>query len=335
MRKKKIKTITGVLITIALICCFGAGIHFFEKMTNAKPDGFLKNKNDYIYLSDHNYEITHDIDSYLLIGSDNSGKSGKEYRGNLADFLLLAVFDKTDKTYGFLQIDRDTITRVEMPEGGEESEEDTFEQICTASWYGENPEEGCENTVDAVSELLGYMPIDGYYSINMKDIGKLNHAVGGVTVTLEDDFTNKDPEMEEGKTMKLSDKQAEYFVRSRMDIGDGENTSRMRRQREYMDAYLDSVKSEISKDNDFVNDLYAEFKENVVTDIPQSRISGIANRMNKDKYLGTFELSGEYKKGDTLGDGVKHTEFYPTTSSIIDTLCSLCSIEDRGVDKEQ
>lgn len=336
MRRKKIKAATGVLITIALIIIFGLGVHFVEKM-HAQPEGSAAEEKDFIYLGDHNFELTHNLESYLLIGSDQSGNESNsgEYHGDLADYILLAIFDKTDCKYGFLQIDRDTITRVEMPADGKESQQDTFEQICTARWYGSTPAEGCENTVDAVSELLGYYPIDGYYSINMKDIGTLNHAVGGVTVTLEDDFTSKDPAMQEGKTLRLSDKQAEYFVRSRMDIGDGENKSRMRRQKTYMDAYLDRALERIRKDNNFVNSLYETLKDNATTDVPQNRISAAANRMSKWKYIGTFELKGEYKTGDTLDDGVLHTEFYPETSSIIDTLKSLCSIEDRGPDKEE
>lgn len=339
--KRKLKTIGGIVLAVLLITGFGLGVHFFDKLTNSKSAESAEGEGDYIYLADHNYEITHNLESYLLIGSDDSGNEEKdkdkddgEYHGDLADFLLLVVFDKTDDTYGFLQIDRDTITRVEMPENGEESLEDTFEQICTARWYGETPEEGCENTVDAVSELLGYFPIDGYYSINMSDIGTLNHAVGGVTVTIEDDFSGVDPEMTKGRTMKLSDEQAETFVRSRMSIGDGTNTSRMRRQRAYMDAFLDAALKKMDKDKDFVNDLYKELKARAVTDMPGNRVSAAANRMHEGRYIATFELDGEHKEGETLGDGVLHAEFYPTEASKIDVLTSLCSIVDRGEDEE-
>lgn len=338
------KTAGGIALAVILITAFGLGVHFFDRLTNSKFADSAGEEGEYIYLADHNYEITHNLESYLLIGSDHSGnedaegdskKEGERYRGDLADFILLMVFDKTENTYGFLQIDRDTITRIEMPENGEESLQDEFEQLCTARWYGETPEEGCENTVDAVSELLGYYPIDGYYSINMDDIGTLNRAVGGVTVTIEDDFSAEDPEMTPGKTIKLSDEQAEIFVRGRMSIGDGTNQSRMRRQRAYMDSFLDAALNRMDEDEDFVNDLYKELKERAVTDMPGNRVSACANRMHEGRYLGTFELDGEHKEGDTLGDGVMHTEFYPTESSMIDALTSLASIEDRGTDEDE
>ena len=346
--RRKLKALTSVIAAIALIAAFGLGVHIFDKATSSKAANTTEStseENDFVYLADHNYEITHNLESYLLIGSDGSGNENKEdkdgdgkadeYRGDLADFLLLVVFDKTDNTYGFLQIDRNTIASIEMPEGGNESDEDAYEQICTARWYGATPEEGCENTVDAVSELLGYFPIDGYYSINMKDIGKLNHQVGGVTVTLEDDLSNKDPELTEGATVKLSDEQAEIFVRSRQDVDDGSNTARMERQRIYMEAYKKAALKKMGENKDFANELYIEFQQDAVTNMPGNRVSACANRMYKGKDLGTFELEGEHKKGDTLQDGVIHEEFYPTESSIIDALTSLASIEDRGTDEDE
>lgn len=346
-RKRKFKAVTGIITAVALVVLFGLGVYLIDKATGSKAaeqTASETEENDFVYLGDHNYEITHNLESYLLIGSDGSGNEDRadkdgdgkadKYRGDLADFLLLVVFDKTNNTYGFLHIDRDTITSIEMPENGEESDEDTYEQICTARWYGATPEEGCENTVDAVSELLGYYPIDGYYSINMKDIGKLNHAVGGVTVTVEDDLSNADPAMTPGATLKLTDEQAETFVRARMSVADGTNTSRMGRQRAYMDAYKSAALEKMEQDKDFVNDLYKELQSEAVTNMPGNRVSACANRMYKGRDLGTFELDGEHKTGDTLGDGVEHTEFYPTTSSIIDVLTSLASIEDRGTDED-
>ena len=59
----------------------------------------------------------------------------------------------------------------------------------TLVWW--NKEQGCKNTVKAVKKLLGGMEINGYYELNMSEIPTLNQIVGGVTVTLEEDFTDK------------------------------------------------------------------------------------------------------------------------------------------------
>jgi len=43
----------------------------------------------------------------------------------------------------------------------------------------------------------------------------LNHEVGGVTVTLEDDMTKLDPAMKKGATLNLDGRQAELLMQSR------------------------------------------------------------------------------------------------------------------------
>lgn len=49
-----------------------------------------------------------------------------------------------------------------------------------------------ENTVDAVSTLRKGQKIDGYAMINMSAIQVVNDMVGGVTVTIEGDFSERD-----------------------------------------------------------------------------------------------------------------------------------------------
>lgn len=79
-------------------------------------------------------------------------------------------------------------------------------------------------------KCLGGLPIDGYYALKMDAMPLLNHEVGGVTVTLEDDMTKLDPAMKKGATLTLTDRQAELLMQSRYVMDDDRNTQRMRRQ---------------------------------------------------------------------------------------------------------
>ncbi len=184
------------------------------------------------------YELSHEMSTYLVMGTDNSGNEEaderKDYVGSMADFMLLLVVDDTDQTYQYIQLNRDTITEVPFLLADGTSYASADIQMCCAHAYGGSKMESCENTEKTVSMFLHGIPIDGYYALKMDAIPELNHAVGGVTVTIEDDFTAIDPEMKPGATLKLSDEQAYTFVHNRMDIGDGENTSRMRRHRAYI-----------------------------------------------------------------------------------------------------
>ena len=61
-----------------------------------------------------------------------------------------------------------------MPDlaGVDEEGEGIKQQICLAHWYGENNGQRNDNTMTAVSDLFGYLPIDNYYAINMEDMGR-------------------------------------------------------------------------------------------------------------------------------------------------------------------
>ena len=63
----------------------------------------------------------------------------------------------------------------------------------------------------------------------MDEIAQLNHVIGGATVTIEDDFSDVDSSLVQGETITLTDEQAYNFLSARMNVGDGENESRMRR----------------------------------------------------------------------------------------------------------
>lgn len=331
-RQSKVKLVLGILAVIILICLFGFGVYLFESVSDGEPvfGDDSQSIDQILEIDGTEYNLSDNVESYLFIGTDDSGDEDaeEEYRGRMADFLLLYVMDKTKKTHGFIQINRDTIAEIKLIDTNGEGEALADQQICTAHWYGGDPEMSCENTVDAVSHFLGDLPIDGYYSVHYDDIHILNHAIGGVDVTLKEDFTGYDPEMVKGKTLTLTDDQAVAFVRARMDVGDGENLSRMERQLQYMEAYKAKAAQRTEEDPAFINDLYNQMRDRSVTDIPENRISVMANQLYKSKDLGILQIDGTKKEGNVIKDGLKHAEFYADPASIAEVLTTLCGIEE-------
>ena len=128
------------------------------------------------------------------------------------------MIDSKDKTVRQLKIDRDTMAEVTVlgmlgnPVGT------TQMQISLAHGFGDGKEESCGYARDAVSRLLQGENIDFYLAMSLDGISVLNDLAGGVTVTLEDDFSAADPAMTKGATLTLQGNQAEIFVRRRMDI---------------------------------------------------------------------------------------------------------------------
>lgn len=338
-RDSRKKTLLTVVIATVMIALFGVGIHALEgTMGSDVPVGSEEDSaeaENVLVFGNTELNLTHNLESYLMMGTDDSGNEEavgtEDYEGAMADFLLLLVVDRTDNTYGFLQIDRNTIAEVPYMDREGNGDDTIKEQICTAHWYGANPEQGCGNTVDAVSMLLGELPIDGYYSIHMSDIGILNQAVGGVTVTLDDDFSSMDPAMKKGATVTLTDEQAQIYVRGRMEVGDGTNEERMSRQLQFMEDFKTKARAKMKADSGFAQRLLEELSGNAVTNLSGRDLSVIINQIYKNEDLGILQLQGKTKEGTTLNDGKIHEEFYPEEASIIRAIKTLCGVDEAHV----
>ena len=241
----------------------------------------------------------------------------------VADFLMLVIVNRKEQTYTFLQLNRDTMTEINLIGRNGKGMAIADMQLCTAHWYGGTPEESCENTVKAVSRMLGGVKINGYYAINMEDIGKLNHAIGGVTVTIDSDFGDVDPTLKKGETVTLSDEQAYNFLRYRQGIDDSENTSRMKRHRQYMQAFMAKLKKKMHDDPSIGAEIYEQMSEVAVTDMSGGVLTDILTDMQQATNRGTFELEGTTKLGQHLDDGLEHTEFYLDKMAIVKTLKDL------------
>lgn len=82
----------------------------------------------------------------------------------------------------------------------------------------------------------------------MDTIPLLNKQAGGVKVKLLEDFTSVDPQMKKGRKMILNDTQAYHYIHDRYGVGDEENTSRMKRQRQYLGSLVKKIKKQAASD---------------------------------------------------------------------------------------
>ena len=283
-----------------------------------------------LVFGDTEYNYYDDLESYLVIGTDGSGNDSEdpeEYKGDMADFLVLLVIDRTAQTYSAVQINRDTMMEVPIVNADGTANASSVQQICCAHWYGGDPQMGDENTVNCVSTLLGGIEINGYYTMDMDHIKELNHAVGGVDVTIEDDFSQDDPSLVMGQTVHLTDDQAVSFIRGRMSVGDGLNTSRMRRQSVYMNAFYEKVKQMTHEDPSFINNLYKDMMSLASTNMNGNDVSRITNSILTFEGKGVKSIEGEQEMGKTASDLEDHVMFYADEASIISVMTEACDLE--------
>ena len=316
--KKRRKAAVGViciLVGILLFLLFYVFVRKYDASQQVQDrgsmsEGFGQQRENVI--GGKSYKLKWDLETFLLIGTDRRNREQTGYRsGGQADTLILLVADHQEKVIRMLQLDRDTMAQVTVLgvlgnyAGLREM------QICLAHAYGATPEENNQHTVEAVSRLLDNIPIDGYLSIDLVDIPAVNRMLGGVTVTLEDDFSQFDPQMVPGATLKLTDQQAELFLHSRMMIGDGTNSSRMRRHRMYLDEVIRMIREKLSQNASYGNELLNQLSEISVSSVKTGKLINELNRVYNYTISPMETLDGEYRVGE---DGFK--EFHADQTSI-------------------
>ena len=272
-----------------------------------------------IKINKKKYTLDHPVKTYLFLGTDKSGNeeaTDDEYQGSMADALMLVVIDEQEKSYGILQLNRDTITEVPMLLADGTANASAKMQLCTAHWYGKDKTASCENTVNTVSKMLGGVPIDGYYALQMEAMSLLNHEVGGVTVTLEDDMTSLDPEMKKGTTLTLTDHQAELLIQTRYAMDDDRNTERMRRQQIFMKSFMNKMKEKNAEDVNATIELYDRLRPYATENINMNELTTILQNMQGYSDKGIIIIDGESRIGEKLHDGEKHWEFYMDKDSL-------------------
>ncbi|MDD5803049.1 LCP family protein [Blautia sp. HCP3S3_H10_1] len=218
------------------------------------------------------------LETYLFAGIDSPDKVTdiKEYDGTgQCDVLIVLVRDRSTDTCKLLTIDRNTMTPIRSLEDDGTYIDTDIAQISLAHAMSLDHQTRADNTVDAVSTLLGGHKIDGYAMVNMGAITIVNDMVGGVTVTVEDDFPDSDT-LIKGQTVTLHGEDAERFIRERKTVGDGLNDNRMNRQAQYEQAFKPVFQAKCSEDKTFPLDLYHAMEDYMTTNISAKKFSRLA-----------------------------------------------------------
>lgn len=254
------------------------------------------------------------LTTILLMGIDPPRDDGAattpNRRGGQADFLRLVVIDAAAHTVTQIPIDRDTIASITTLTVTGKRAGKRSTQICLAHSYGDGAELSAQLTTEAVSGLLLGVPVDHYMALQMDGIPALNDWVGGVTVTLEDDFSQVDPAMVPGATLKLTGEQAENYLHGRMTIGDGTNASRMRRQQTYISALSDLLLARFRKSQNAAGELYDSLQSWMLTDFSRGRmINEVWAARNYSQLTLTLPgVSSENERG--------YNEFHPDSEAL-------------------
>ena len=331
--KKRTPALALLLIVVAVVLLFVGG-YLFERSSAAgdpPPSSEAKTVEEMlapgnsaetapVYMDGRWYRKKPEVEAYLLMGIDRTGEAEAidgYIGGGQADLLLLLVVDHQTASYRVLQINRDTMAEVEILGVRGDVVGTEIEQIALAHGYGDGMESSCENTVRAVSRLLYGSEIDGYAALQMDAVPLLNDAIGGVTVTVEDDFSAVDRTLVQGETLRLQGEQALHFVRARHYVDDDSNLSRMRRQRTYLSAFAAQFERALAEESELLLTLYEDVQPYMVTDISGKAMSRLAQRCRGYTNGGILTLEGEARMGEEF------IEYLPDEDSLKATVLQL------------
>lgn len=246
-----------------------------------------------------------DMTVVMVLGIDQYGEvkaSGSYQNPGASDMDILLIFDETNEVCHVLHLNRDTMLHVPMLDISGKQAGTWYGQLAMAHTYGSGLEDSCENVKKTISDFLYGLQIDYYIAMNMDAISILNDAVGGVEVHVADDFSRVDPTIKLGP-MTLLGEQAVNFVRTRKDVGDQLNLSRIQRHKAYINGFVEAFKQK-QNDEEFIFSTYEAVEPYIVTDCSVNAINGMISRFGNYTIGEVISPEGENRLGE------EYYEFY-------------------------
>ena len=266
-----------IILLLVLVLCY-SGLRLLEPTVFQQEGGAITSGKT-IERNGVEYFPRQDITTVLLAGIDEDGPvadSGSYNNPGESDMVTLLIFDHTLEQIHMLSLNRDTMMNIPVLGIGGKPAGSIYGQLALAHTYGSGLQDSCENLRTTVSEFLYGINVDYYVVMNMDGIGILNDAVGGVTVEVTEDFSQVDSTIPVG-TVTLRGQQAMTYVRSRRGVGDQMNLTRMERQKQYMQGFMEQLGKKV-KDTGFILDTYQQVAPYMVTDCTSTVISSLADR---------------------------------------------------------
>ena len=308
-----------ILLVLVLVILF-SGLRILESTVLYVPEsGETPSISKTIVRDGVEYFPKQDITVVMVLGIDQFGpvQSSNYYRNEgAADSVILLIFDETDQECTVLSLNRDTMVDMDVLGVRGEYGGTTFGQLALAHTYGTGLKDSCENMKNTLMRFLPGMTVDHYVSMNMDALPILNHAVGGVRVTVTDDFSKINPSITMGE-LTLQDDQVIDYVRLRKDVGDQTNLTRMDRQKEFVNGFMKALYGSASKKISFLLKLHENLAPYVVTDFSMDTLSGMLNRYNGFTIVEAVTPEGE----NVVEDG--HYAFYVDEDKLDDLIVEL------------
>ena len=304
MKKKKyviLGIVTVLLVTVAGVLAYR--MQQDKKKEKIKYDGYTdeNQETNYITYKGEKYKYNYNLRTVLFMGVDKEGEieEKKVGDGGQTDSLVLFAMDTEKKTTQALSVSRDTMTDIRTYDMSGEFLSTERAQLALQYAYGDGKAKSCVLTREAVSNLLYQTPVNSYVALTMEGFSRIADELGGIRITVPQDYTHINPAFKKGETITLNGKMAEQYVRYRDTSASGSNNERMERQSQFIEALVKQLQINMKEKKDAVH-LYRKMKPYMVTDISEDELERMIN----------YEFEGKVEKvPGTVQKGEKYDEF--------------------------
>lgn len=263
------------------------------------------------------------IRTILYAGIDSTGEMQASLQyGNKAraDVISLVILDKKHETMTILPLSRDTMTEVRRYSLNGNDNGLYTTHLGYAYSYGDGGKVSCENLCEAVSNLLGGIPVREYVVTNQDSMPYMNDLVGGITVKVpNDDLEEEYPELYQGAEIFLTEETVSPFLQYRDTEEDFSNEGRMERQKAYVTAYIEKVKQMGEEEMEELWNSLESMEGFLQTSITKNQYLEYYNLLQKTVFS---EESFETVEGEDQA-GELHDEFYPDEEKLQEQIIRL------------
>lgn len=252
----------------------------------------------------HSYKYNTNQKIYLLMGIDNDGEveiAKDSVSGGQSDAMFLLVADDENQKLRIVSINRNTMTDIAVCDEEGKSMGKMEAQICVQHGFGDGKKLSCTRTVEAVADMFYNLPISGYISFNLGAIKPINKAVDGVELEVLQNMKSKDGsvKLKKGQKLLLSDDEAYLYLRGRDTTKFDSATDRLRRQEQYINAYIMNIKNSGGVSRAKVEKLYQAMEAYMVSSVDFTKL---VNELIEYDYTedDMYTVPGIAKKGSDL-----------------------------------
>lgn len=249
-----------------------------------------------------NYRRNENLSTILFLGVDKEyedqdwekyedAESGVMGNAGRADTIILFILDDETQTTRMLSISRNSMTDVDMYDMKGNYKYSVPYQINMQYAFGDSPSKSLFLTKRTVGELLYNIRIDGALALTLDGIRDVVDRLGGIELTMPEDYSYIDERYTEGTTITLNGAEMEHFIRYRGKEM-GANEERVRRTSWIIQAVFQELKAKGAMS--FIEQIIDSHPDYITSDCEGELLKKLSKYQIEDE---KYTVPGETVKG--------------------------------------